>query len=143
MRRLQTGVVSALALIMALPATQADAQSLRGFRVEADTGISSWHSEGAHKSKWGWGAAAGVDAYVADNFVLGAEGTFWWAPADNRNVPQSGGIANHKTFQEWGLAARAGVEVAPGTLVYGKIGYVRNEQRKEFVPYVTDPSSGT
>ena len=142
MRLLQTGVVSALALVMALPATQADAQSLRGFRAEADTGISSWHSEGAKKSHWGWGGAVGVDAYVANSFVLGAEGTFWYAPADNRGVLQSGGIANHKTFQEWGLAARAGVEVSPGTLVYGKLGFVRNEQRKEFVPFVAGAPGG-
>ena len=140
MRRLHTGVASALALFAGLSATQASAQGLRGIRVEGDTGISSWHSEGASKSKWGWGAAVGVDAYVASNFVLGAEGTFWWAPADNRLVPQSGGIANHKTFQEWGLNARAGVEAAPGTLIYVKGGYVRNEQRKEFIAY---PPYGT
>src|SRR5437763_14391674 len=136
MRRLHTAAFSALALVSGMVATQANAQSLRGFRIEGDTGISSWHSEGAKKSKWGWGAAAGVDAYVANSFVLGAEGTFWWAPADNRGVVDGAGIANHKTFQEWGLAARAGVEAAPGTLIYGKGGYVRNEQRKEFVPFV-------
>src|SRR5438552_13107878 len=111
MRRLHIGTVSALALVMALSATQADAQGLRGFRAEGQVGVSSWHSEGASKSKIGWGGAVGVDAYVANNFVLGAEGTFWWAPADNRNVPQSGGIANHKTFEEWGLAGRAGYMV--------------------------------
>ena len=142
MRRLYKGVVSTLALGLAIGATQANAQALRGVRVEADTGISSWHSEGASKSKWGWGAAAGVDAYVGGNFVLGAEGTFWYAPADNRGVPQSGGIANHKTFQEWGIAARAGVELSPGTLVYAKGGWVTNEQRKEFVPYVPAPGGG-
>jgi len=139
MSRLFTGVASAVALALSVTATQANAQGLRGVRVEADTGISSWHSEGASTSKWGWGAAVGLDAYVANNFVLGAEGTFWYAPADNRAVPQSGGIANHKTFQEWGLAARAGVELGTGTLVYGKFGIVRNEQRKEFVPYVAGP----
>src|SRR5438046_4650412 len=136
MSRLYTGVVSALALALGVSATGADAQALRGFRAEADTGISSWHSEGASESKWGWGAAVGVDAYLGGSFVLGAEGTFWHAPADNRGVLQSGGIANHKTFQEWGIAARAGFELAPGTLFYGKFGYVNNEQRKEFVPYV-------
>src|SRR6266498_5345486 len=143
MRRLHTGVVSALALVLGLSASEANAQGLRGLRIEGDGGVSSWHSEGDSKTKIGWGAAVGVDAYVASEFVLGAEGTFWWAPADNRGVPQSGGIANHKTFQEWGIAARAGYMVTPSTLIYGKLGYVRNEQRKEFVPYVTDPSSGT
>src|SRR3982751_6165693 len=135
MKRLHTGVISALALAVGLAATQADAQGLRGFRAEGQVGISSFHSEGNSKSKIGWGAAAGVDAYVANNFVLGAEGPFWWAPPENHTVDGLG-IANHKTFQEWGLAARAGVMVTPSTLVYGKIGYVRNEQRKEFVPFL-------
>ena len=44
-------------------------------------------------------------------------------------------------FQEWGLALRAGVMVTPSTLVYGKVGYVRDEQRKEFVPF--DPGTST
>ena len=61
MRRTFIGSASALALVLGLSATQADAQGFRRFRVEADTGISSWHSEGASKSKWGWGAAAGAD----------------------------------------------------------------------------------
>jgi len=138
---LYTGVASAVALALSVTAVQASAEGLRGFRVEADTGISSWHSEGASKSKWGWGVAAGVD-FDLGGFVLGGEGTYWSAPADNRAVPQSGGIANHKTFQEWGIAARAGAEVSPGTLVYVKGGYVNNEQRKEFVPYVPAPGGG-
>src|SRR5438309_8084206 len=117
MRRVKTGVVSALALALSVGATQANAQALRGFRVEADTGISSFHSEGASKSKWGWGAAAGVDAYVADRFVLGAEGTFWDSKAENRTI-DGPGEARHKSFEEWGVAARAGYEFAPGTLVY-------------------------
>src|SRR3954463_6187064 len=134
MRRLHTGVATALALIMGVGATQADAQSLRGFRAEAQVGVSSFHSEGMSKSKIGWGGAVGVDAYIANSFVLGAEGTFWWAPAENRGL-DGGGEANHKTFQEYGLALRAGVMATPSTLVYGKVGWVRNEQRKEFVPF--------
>ena len=135
MRRLHTGVISALALVMGVTAAQADAQGLRGFRAEVDGGVSSFHSEGNSKSKIGWGGAVGVDAYVANSFVLGAEGTFWWAPAENHTI-DGAGLANHKTFEEWGLAARAGYEVAPGTLIYGKVGWVRNEQRKEFVPFI-------
>src|SRR4051795_5096211 len=100
MRQLHISAVTALALVMGLSATQADAQGLRGFRAEAQTGISSFHSEGNSKSKWGWGGAVGVDAYVADRFVLGAEGTYWWAPADNHTI-DGAGLANHKTFEEW------------------------------------------
>ena len=86
MRRLHSGIVSALALVLGVSAAQADAQGLRGFRAEGDVGVSSFHSEGASKSRIGWGGAVGVDAYVANGFVLGAEGTFWWAPADNRGT---------------------------------------------------------
>ena len=133
MRRLHTGVVSALALVMGLTAVQADAQALRGFRAEGQVGITSFHSEGNSDSHVGWGAAAGVDAFVANNFVLGAEGQFWWAPAENHTI-DGPGLADHKTFEEWGLAARAGYMVTPSTLIYGKVGWVRNEQRKRFTP---------
>jgi len=77
MRRLHTGVISALALALGVSAAQADAQSLRGFRAEAQAGWTSFHSEGNSDSKFGWGGAVGVDAYVANSFVLGAEATYW------------------------------------------------------------------
>jgi outer membrane immunogenic protein len=133
------GAVSALALVMGLTATQADAQSLRGFRAEGQAGITSFHSEGNSKSKIGWGAAVGVDAFVANSFVLGVEGTYWDSRPENHTI-DGGGLANHKMFQEWGLGVRAGVMVTPATLVYGKVAYVRDEQRKEFIAY---PPYGT
>src|SRR3954452_24980601 len=102
MKQLHFGAVTALALVMRLSATQADAQGLRGFRAEAQTGVSSFHSEGMSKSKWGWGAAAGVD-FDLGGFVLGGKETFWWAPAENRGIDEPG-EAHHKTFQEWGIA---------------------------------------
>ena len=135
MRRLHTGVLSALALVLGVSAAQADAQSLRGFRAEGQVGITSFHSEGNHDSKIGWGAAVGVDAFVANSFVLGVEGTYWDARPENHTI-DGAGLANHKMFQEWGLALRAGVMATPATLIYGKVGYVRDEQRKEFVPFV-------
>jgi outer membrane immunogenic protein len=107
---------------------------LRGFRAEGQAGVSSFSSEGRSKSKFGWGAAAGVD-FDLGGFVLGAEGTFWWAPAENRGI-DGPGEARHKTFQEWGVAGRAGFLATPSTLVYGKLGWVTNEQRKEFVPFL-------
>src|SRR6476646_8648544 len=134
MRRLHLGV-SALALVMGATATQADAQALRGFRAEGQVGITSFHSEGNHNSKIGWGAAVGVDARVADNFVLGVEGSYWDSRPENHTV-DGFGTAHHKMFQEWGLGLRAGALVTPSTLIYGKVAYVRDEQRKEFVPFV-------
>ena len=40
-----------------------------------------------------------------------------------------------------GLALRGGVQISPSTLIYGKVGYVRNEQRKRFTP-VTGTTGG-
>src|SRR6476646_12176613 len=98
MRRLHTGVVSALALAFGITATQADAQSIRGFRAEGQAGLTSFHSEGNSKSKIGWGAAVGVDAYVANNFVLGVEGTYWDSRPENITI-DGPGQARHKMFQ--------------------------------------------
>src|SRR5205809_1003255 len=114
MKRLHTGVFSALALISAAAAQQANAQS---FRVEGQAGVSQFHSEGNHHSKFGVGAAAGVDFNLGGNVVAGAEGTFWWAPQENETV-DGGGFADHKTFQEWGIHARLGYLLAPSTLIY-------------------------
>ena len=135
MRRLHTGVISALALVLGVSATQADAQSLRGFRAEGQVGITDFHSEGMSKSKIGWGAAVGVDAYVANSFVLGAEASYWDSRPENNGL-DGAGLVHHKMFQEWGLGVRAGVMVTPSTLVYGKVAYVTDEQRKEFLPAV-------
>src|SRR3954464_12383523 len=125
MRRLHTGVVSALALVLGITATQANAQALRGFRAEGQVGITSFHSEGNHKSKVGWGAAVGVDALVANNFVLGAEGSYWDSRPENNTI-DGGGIAKHTIVQEWALGLRAGVRVTPSPLVYAKAGSGRD-----------------
>jgi len=133
MKRTFTAAVSALALVAGLTATQANAQGLRGIRAEAQVGYSQFHSEGNKDGHIGYGAAAGVD-FDLGGLVLGAEGTFWWAPAENKTI-DGPGLAEHKTFEELGIAARAGVMATPSTLVYGKLGYVRNEQRKRFTPF--------
>ena len=132
MKRLQTGVLSALAVVLAATATQANAQNIRGFRAEAQAGIDQFNSEGNHHTKFGYGGAAGVD-FDLGGFVLGPEVTFWWAPNENETI-EGGGLAERKSFEEWALALRAGVNVSPSTFVYGKVGYVRNEQRKRFTP---------
>src|SRR3982751_312060 len=139
MRRLHTGVISALAMVLGVSATQADAQSLRGFRAEGQVGITSFHSEGDSKSKIGWGAAVGVDAYVANSFVLGAEASYWDSRPENVGVDNSPALVRHKMFQEWGIGVRAGVMATPSTLIYGKVAYVTNEQGKELIPFVPPP----
>ena len=133
MKKLHTGALTAVALVMGLTATSAAAQGMRGVRAEGQVGLSRFHSEGKSDTHIGWGAAVGADFNVG-GFVLGPEAHFWWAPAEN--VGQDGaGIARHKTFQEFGLSVRGGAMVTPSTLVYGKVGLVRNEQRKAFQPF--------
>src|SRR4051812_31938380 len=81
MRRLQTGALTALAVVFGLGASQANAQALRGVRADLDVGGTQFSAAGDHDSHIGWGGAAGVD-FDLGGFVLGAEGTLWWAPAE-------------------------------------------------------------
>lgn len=138
MKRLQTGVLTALAVVWGVSATQASAQNMRGFRIEAQTGYDSFSSEGNHHGKIGFGGAAGVD-FDLGGFVLGPEITYWRAFNENETI-EGGGLAERKSFQEWGLGLRAGVDVTPSTLLFAKVAYVRNEQRKRFTPI--DPITG-
>jgi outer membrane immunogenic protein len=138
MKRFYVGAASALALVTGLTAGQANAQGFRGIRVEAQAGLDRFYSEGNHHDKLGWGGAAGAD-FDLGGFVLGPEVTFWWAPNENKTI-EGGGLAERKSFEEWALALRAGVNIGPSTLVYGKVGYVRNEQRKRFTPI--NPANG-
>jgi outer membrane immunogenic protein len=134
MKRLHIGALTAVALVFGL-SSQANAQAFRGFRVEGQVGLSQFNAVGGHKSKIGFGAAAGADFDLGGGFVLGAEGTFWTTRADVNKV-DGAGVADVKTFEEWGIAARAGFLVTPSTLVYGKLGWVTDEQRKRFTPFV-------
>ena len=61
MTLVRNGALTALALVSVLAAQQANAQGLRGFRVEAQTGYDQFNADGDHHSKWGFGGAAGVD----------------------------------------------------------------------------------
>ena len=134
MRLVRTSVFTAMTLLAALAAQQASAEGLRGFRVEGQAGYDQFHADGDHHSKVGVGAAAGVD-FDLGGFVIGPEITYWWAPNEVSTI-DGPGLAEHKSFQEWAIALRGGVNVTPSTLVYGKVGYVRNEQRKRFTPIV-------
>jgi outer membrane immunogenic protein len=125
---------SALVALSLLGATAASAQEYRFPAVRADVqvGADRFYSEGNHNTKLGVGASVGADFLVGSNFVLGAEGTYWWG-RKNENVTRDGpGIAYRRSFEEWGGAIRAGVLISPATLVYAKGGIVVNEQRKRF-----------
>ncbi len=136
MRKIRGGALSALALVIGLAAQPASAQILR---AEVQAGGSQFSAAGDEDRSFGYGAAAGADFNVG-GFILGVEATYWWpgacfkasedCPAEVRTVDQ-GNFVNHKSFEEFGIAARAGVMVTPATLVYVKGGVVRNAQRKE------------
>ncbi len=108
--------------------------SFRGFRVEGDVGGDRYQSEGVHRNKLGYGASGGFDGQIGDRLVIGVEGSYWRANNYTENVTagRTGGTIADKSFDEYGVAVRAGVLVAPQLLVFGKGGFINNEQRKAF-----------
>ena len=138
-RDLKMRIALATAIIAAaLPAYAANAQSItsefRGFRVEGNAGWDRFQSEGTRNDKFGYGATVGFDGVLADRIVVGPEASFWRANKWSENCTGgiNGGSVCHKSFQEYGVAVRAGFLVTPDLLVFGKGGYVNNEQRKRF-----------
>lgn len=135
MKKLHTGALTAVALVLGLTAQSANAQAV-SFHADADVGVTSFHAAGDKDSHIGWGAAVGAD-FDMGGFFVGGEGTFWNARPEVITSGNNGlGLVRHKQFQEWGLGLRAGANVMPGTKIYGKVAYVTNEQRKEFFPSV-------
>ena len=139
MTRISTGTLAALALVAGM-SSHANAEGFRGVSVEAHLGYSQFHADGLDRGHVGVGTAVGAD-FDLGRFVLGAQGTFWWAPAKVRGV-DGGGWVTQKTYVEWGAALRAGVLATPSTLIYGKFGYVDNKQRKEFLPALSGGGFG-
>jgi len=126
------------AAAVAFGAQAASAQDLttsfRGFRIEGNIGGDRYQSQGIHNDKLGYGATVGFDGMIGDKIVVGPEATFWRASNWSQNC--SGGVAGgsvcDKSFEEYGAAVRAGYLVTPQVLVFGKAGYVSDEQRKRF-----------
>lgn len=108
--------------------------SFRGIRIEGNVGGDRFMSEGVHNDKLGYGGTIGFDGTIGDHFVVGPEGSYWRANdwTENCTPGTIGGTQCHKSFQEYGVAVRGGVLVTPQFLVFGKGGYVNNEQRKRF-----------
>lgn len=115
--------------------------SFRGIRLEGNFGGDRFQSEGNHGNKFGYGGTIGFDGTIGERLVIGAEGSFWKPGSGNENSTAlaDGNRIDHKAFEEWGAAVRAGVLVSPQLLVFGKAGYVNGEQRKRIV----GPTGGT
>ena len=124
MTLLRMGAFTALALVMS---QQANAQI---FRADVQGGVDRFYSEGNNDTGLAVGASAGVD-FDLGGFVVGPEVSFMWSPRENHTV-DGPGIAHRKSFEEWGFGLRAGSQISPDTLVYGKAMFVVNEQRKYF-----------
>ncbi len=106
--------------------------SFRGVRLEGQIGGDRFQSQGTHTDQLGYGGAVGFDGQIGQHIVIGAEGT-WWRGDDSENCTSpAGGTLCTKSFEEYGAAVRAGYLLSPNLLVYGKGGFVNNEQRKEF-----------
>jgi len=105
--------------------------SFRGVRVEGNVGGDRFQSQNDHNDKFGYGGTVGFDGTIGQRIVIGAEGSYWnpGKGNENCNAVTGGSTLCHKAFEEWGVAARAGVLATPQLLVFGKAGYVNSEQR--------------
>ena len=126
-------VASSFALISQAASAQ-ETSSFRGIRVEGNVGGDRFQSQGVHDDNFGYGGTIGFDGVIGGKIVIGAEGSYWRANnwAENCTPAGIGGSICHKSFEEWGAAVRAGYLVSPRLLVFGKGGFVNNEQRKRF-----------
>ena len=136
MRILAIAALATIA-IQAAPATAQDISSdFRGFRVEGNVGGDRFQSQGIHNNKLGYGATVGFDGVIANRIVVGPEASYWRANnfSENCSAGVNGGSVCDKSFEEYGAAVRLGYLITPNLLVFGKGGYVSNEQRKRFDP---------
>ncbi len=131
-------IIAAATAAIALGATAASAQdtttSFRGIRIEGDVGGDRFQSQGVHNDRFGYGATIGFDGQIGDKIVIGPEASFWRANKWTQNTTPGviGGSVSTRSFEEYGAAVRVGYLVTPALLVFGKGGYVNNEQRKAF-----------
>jgi outer membrane immunogenic protein len=131
MRKILILATAAIAAISS--AASAQETSFRGFRLEGDVGGDRFQSEGQHNDRLGYGGTIGFDGMIGDKIVVGPEASFWRANKWTENSTViGGGVDAHKSFEEYGVAVRAGYLIQPRLLVFGKAGYVNNEQRNRF-----------
>lgn len=127
-------IATSFAAISQAAAAQEASSSFRGIRIEGNIGGDRFRSQGVHDDNLGYGGTIGFDGVIGGRIVIGPEGSYWRANnwAENCTAAAGGGSICHKSFEEWGAAVRAGYLVTPRFLVFGKGGYVNNEQRKRF-----------
>jgi outer membrane immunogenic protein len=134
MRIAWIAAAAALCLGASIASAQDTTAKFEGFRVEGNVGWDQFRSEGARRNKLGYGATIGFDGSINDKIIIGPEASYWRANGWSQNCTPGviGGSVCHKSFEEWGAAVRAGYRITPNVMVFGKGGYVSNEQRKRF-----------
>jgi len=130
------GIVGATLAQPALAQDLDPSGSLRGFRIEGNVGADRFQAEGTHRNKLGYGGTIGFDGMLGERIVVGPEASYWRADSGSENciAGVNGGTVCAKSYEEYGVAVRAGFLVTPRLLIFGKGGYVNNDQRKRFDP---------
>jgi len=125
-------ISSCLISSAALAQDTSNPTTFRGIRIEANAGGDRFRSQGEQNDRFGYGGTIGFDGTIGNKVLIGAEGSYWRANnwSENCSTTPDGASVCHKSFEEWGAAVRAGYLVTPQLLVFGKGGYVSNEQRK-------------
>lgn len=135
MRNVVLAAIS-LGLISSAAAAQSSdyATTFDGFRVEGNVGWDRFQALGNHNNRLGYGGTVGWDGSIGNKIVVGPEASYWRANNGSENCAGGvvGGSVCTKSFEEWGAAVRVGYKLTPNVLVFGKGGYVSNEQRKRF-----------
>lgn len=132
MTKLHLVAFAAFATMPAALNAQSMDVSLRGFRIEANAGVDRFGSADTHRSKFGYGATAGVDANVGP-LVVGVEGSYWRDSNKPVNcLTGDAGTFCSTAYGELGAAVRAGFAISPALLVFGKAGVVRTREREVF-----------
>lgn len=125
-------VLIGLAALPAPLSAQSASFGLRGIRVEANAGGDWYSAAGPRRTKFGYGASAGIDGEIS-RFVLGIEGSYW---RDSKKpttcLTGDAGTFCSTASGEFGAAVRAGYAVTPALLLFGKAGVVRTREREVF-----------
>ncbi len=126
----------ALALLATVSfGTVASAQdvTLRGFRIEGNAGYDWFKTRGSQNGKFGFGGAAGFDGQIGDKIVVGPEFNYW-QPNHRDNlvgfVNVQGNDALRQSRYQMGAAVRIGYLISPDFLIFGKGGYVSDDERR-------------
>ena len=103
-------------------------------RAELNAGGERFQAQGTHRNQAGYGGTAGVDLHLTPMILVGVEGSYWRARRERAICTTvSGGTLCDRSGRELGAGFRAGVQILPTLLLYGKAGFVDNRQTGSFV----------